>query len=103
MFFNFATKEDINALSRAHADAYAKTSLRIQLLEDRINSLESDLKNTSQYSVDRYASFCLSVEAKVQAALQNLRAHYDLSMSAEDKNHMRIKRLESRIFDLARK
>jgi len=100
MLFNFATKTDIKALSCANADAYAKTSLRIQLLEDRINQLESDLKGSSQYAADRYDSFCLSVEAKVQAALQNLRAQYDLNMSTEDKNRRHIYRIEDRILTL---
>ena len=93
MLFNFATKTDIEHVS---------TELRIGVsrLECRINQLESDLKNSNQYAVDKYDSFFLLVESKVQAALQNLRAQYDLNMSTEDKNRMHIKRLEDRILTL---
>lgn len=75
MLFNFATKTDIKALSDQNTNACALNSTRIQLLEDRIGQLKSDLK-------------------------QNIRAQYDLNMGVQDKNELHIKRLEDRILDL---
>jgi hypothetical protein len=103
--FDLATKDDIKALSYANVDTYAKTSLRIEQLEDRINRLDSDVKlldceSVKQALKDQYEPAVQLIESKAQAAIQNLRAQYDLNMTVQDKNARHIKRLEDRIFDL---
>lgn len=104
MFFNFATKTDTKALSDQNTNAYALNSTQIQLLEDRIGQLESDLKlvceGTKQSIKQQYEPTIQLIETKAQAAIQNLRAQYDLNMGVQDKNALHIKRLEDRILDL---